>query len=68
MDTYVCLILNRQLQIVTVEALTAETEAESLQRAKEFAATIPDAATFELWRKGKKVTYSVAATDGDKVG
>ena len=67
MDTYVCLILNRQRQILTVEALSAETEAEARHRAHALAATLPAAGTFELWRKGKKVTHPVA-TDGGEVG
>ena len=68
MDTYVCLILNSQRQILTVEALSAKTEPEALERAKEYAATMPAAQGFELWRKGKKITYSVASADGGSRG
>lgn len=55
MDAYVCLILSKSRQIMTVEALNAETEAEARQRADALIDGRADGCTYELWRKGKKL-------------
>ncbi len=67
MDVYVCLIMSRDRQILTVAALPAETDAEARQRAHELTSATEHATNFELWLKGHKITQATLRAEDGKV-
>ncbi len=55
METYVCILLNNDCQIETVEAFSADTEACAHHQATTLVESYPRVRAYELWRKGKKI-------------
>ena len=55
METYVCLLIDNDRRIVSVEAFTAPNEADAKDKAAAAKAASSSACVFELWRKGKKI-------------
>ena len=60
METYVCLLIDNDRRIVTVEAFTAPDDIAARDKAASAKAASPSACVFELWRKGKKIATAGA--------